>query len=70
MVHLFSRKSNIMYRKVDKAVHQNSACSQPAILPYMTEFTGKPSAPFERAFYFGLDTMILPFTLHVFDIRT
>jgi hypothetical protein len=46
----------IMHRKMDKNIYRNCACIQSAFSIYRTEFTGKPSAPFEKAYNVGLKT--------------
>jgi hypothetical protein len=38
-----------MYKKIDEAIHGNCACIQPAFSAVRTQFTGNPSASFERA---------------------
>ncbi len=50
----FCCKSNIMYRKMDKTIHENCACIQPEFSAYRTQLRGKPSAPFERSENFDL----------------
>ncbi len=40
------------YRKMDKTIYRNCPSIQHAASAYMTQLTGKPSAPFERAYNF------------------
>ncbi len=41
---------------MDKTIHRNSACTQPAISVYRAQFTGKPSTPFEKVLNVCMET--------------
>ncbi len=41
---------------MDKTIHGNRACIQPAFVICRTQLTGKPSPPFERVLNSGLET--------------
>jgi hypothetical protein len=58
MVHLFCWNSNITYRKMDSTTNRNCACIQPVVAAYRAELIANPSAPFERASNFGLETTL------------
>jgi hypothetical protein len=47
-----------MYRKMEETIHGNCASIQPPFSAYMTQLTGNTSAPIERAFNFGLKTIL------------
>jgi hypothetical protein len=69
MVHFFCCTSNIMYRRMDKTIHRNSACIQPAFSANMTKLTGKQSASFERPLIFvSKQHYNFAFTFHVYMI--
>jgi hypothetical protein len=55
---LFLLKSNILYRKMNTAIHRNFACIQPAFVANRTQLTGKPIATFERSGNFILETTL------------
>ncbi len=42
------------------AIRRNCACIQPAFSAYKTQLTGKPSSPFERAYWSKNDKFISP----------
>ncbi len=40
---------------MDRTIHRNNACTQPAFSGHRTQLAGKPSAPFEKALNTGLE---------------